>query len=242
MTDIDSRRPNTRLPDSVLRRNIVLCCGEDTGELLAALRSFMPVPPRPSHDFRFFRFWDLGGFTLIGTGIGSGCLEPLLFEIFDTGQVRRAILVGTAGAISLSHFEPGRAYAIDQAYLGGCAVHVPMDRQPLRPRFPSLLDSLPRASIVSTDYFYGFSKDDDPRGVGLRRADPSLQSSVDSLWRADRLVDMETGQFYHFCNVLGPPGLEYLAIKAPSNEVSGPLHGSQEALRNTLHHAISLTR
>jgi hypothetical protein len=73
-------RPNTAVKNEVLQENLLLCCGEDTTELLLALPEV--GPPLLYHVYRCYRFWRFDGFTLVWTGIGTGCLEPLMFELF----------------------------------------------------------------------------------------------------------------------------------------------------------------
>jgi len=75
-------RPNTNVENSLLSERMVICCGEDAAELLQALRTEFPRQETAYHEYRCYRFWKFAEFTLIWTGIGTGCLEPLLFELF----------------------------------------------------------------------------------------------------------------------------------------------------------------
>jgi len=211
---------------------MVLCCGEDPSELLGAL----PFKPSPAayHEYRCYRFWRFQAFTLAWTGIGTGCLEPMLYELFEPAlisgpkTIRRLILIGTAGSLNPAGTTPGQPYLIDPAYLGASAIGSPphqitaRERQPLRPRLGALVKraaGLERRSIVSTDYYYGFSHD--PASAMLREADPGLLRAVAAASGVADLVDMEVAQFYYFCGLLGGPSLLYLAIKGCANYVGG---------------------
>src|ERR1051325_59874 len=89
-------RPNTLLPNGLLKRDIILCCGEDLQEFKAAIRAVFGTP-RTAHRYRCYAFMQAGSISFIWTGIGSGCIEPLLCEIHDEAQLKQIVLVGTAG-------------------------------------------------------------------------------------------------------------------------------------------------
>ena len=54
---------------------------------------------------------------------------------------------------------------------------------------------------------------------------------------------METGQFYHFCSIIAPISLNFIAIKGPANlvdNVSEQPQFSQSVLESSLKCAIAL--
>src|SRR3954469_7569890 len=110
--------PNTGVPDEFLHRRMILCCGEDAGELLQAAGNEKPVE---EFGYRCYRFWRFADFTLTWTGIGSGCLEPLLFEILSVPIIEKIILIGTSGALS-DRNSLGKPTIITEAFLAGAAV------------------------------------------------------------------------------------------------------------------------
>ncbi|MHB8736189.1 MAG: hypothetical protein ACYC6M_12885, partial [Terriglobales bacterium] len=158
---LNPNRPNTGVTDEFLQENVILCCGEDPLELVEQVKSFRPIA---LHKYRCYRFWRFPAFSLIWTGIGTGCLEPLLFEIYMPFIVRNIILIGTAGAVS-SIIPDGQAFCIKKAYSRACAVRTKNPEVPLFPHWkPPLPEDLQEdaATIVSTDYYYGFSTLKDP--------------------------------------------------------------------------------
>src|SRR5688500_16227939 len=90
-------RPNTMVNDAFLHQSIILSCGEDPSELLAAARTAGLDKPCALHEYRCYRFWSFPICTLVWTGIGTGCLEPLLYEILRESRANKICLVGTAG-------------------------------------------------------------------------------------------------------------------------------------------------
>ena len=228
---INKRRPNTGVEDIFLSREVILCCGEDWNELLLALGSVTAEPMLLEHEYRVYRVGLFKKFSLIWSGMGTGCLEPLLYEISDIRHIRNIILIGTAGAPSSERVELGEIYAIEKAYLGGTAIQLPGAPFPLSPRFPEdaiAQAHLLRASIASTDYYYGFSKSHDTQK--LRMADPSLEEAVDSLHDRVALIDMETAQFYYFCSVFFPEHLRYIALKGAANLLADPAQQTTNSL------------
>ncbi|MEY4488847.1 MAG: hypothetical protein RIQ79_1355, partial [Verrucomicrobiota bacterium] len=161
--------------------------------------------------------------TVILAPIGTGTLEPLLYELLNTGRVERIVLVGTAGRLGGTRGPLGTAFPIAEATLSGTGLDREVHNQPLKPCWPEPL-AAPTASIVSSDFYYGFSPAARPgdyrhRLPGLRRDFELLSSSVD-------MVDMEVGQFYALCRLIPEqPGLSFLAIKGASNGVDN--HGEQ---------------
>jgi hypothetical protein len=254
---VPQRRPNTRVDDSLLREKLVLCCGEDPTELMLALPS--KEAPHAYHEYRCYRFWCFESFTLAWSGIGTGCLEPLLYEILvvqPNPPIREIVLVGTAGALppegSVVH---GQAYLIDKAYLGGSALTIPehdlrlppagKSIQPLTYRLGKgsmgLVKEVETRSVVSSDYYYGFSMD--PRSQKLRDRDEHLRQAVESAWNNVQMADMETAQFYYFCDTMKSVSLSYAAVRGPSNAV-GKFHEqssfSLHVLRSSLKIAFRL--
>src|SRR5687767_8943729 len=111
---MNPHRPNSGVSDEMLHENVILCCGEDFTELI---QCFSESSLGIRHEYRCYRFLRFENFTLIWTGIGTGCLEPLLFEIFDVPIIKKIVLVGTAGAFQ-STASMGNFFWIAQAYLG----------------------------------------------------------------------------------------------------------------------------
>ena len=240
-THVNPSRPNTGVADFLLQKNAILCCGEDANQLLTALRTVTDSRHQLYHEYRCYRFWKFPNFTLIWTGIGTGCLEPLLFELLEPNIVQRIVLIGTAGAISTEKVNLGSAYFINQAYLAAAGINRPNKTAPISHGFPR--DCLAGAnlqdcSIISTDYYYGFSSDPSQRAIALRRADPVLAESLATLWTKAPLTDMETAQFYHLCKLLGQPALQFAAIKGPANKVSEASVATLEVLEEALAHAF----
>jgi Phosphorylase superfamily len=252
------RRPNTRVDDSLLHEKLVLCCGEDPTELMLGLPT--KEAPTSYHEYRCYKFWRFESFALAWSGIGTGCLEPLLYEVLvvqPNPSIREIVLIGTAGALPPEgRVKHGHAYLIDKAYLGGSALTVPehdislllagRNVEPLRPRLGRmeneiLAHQLETRSVVSSDYYYGFSKD--PRSEKLRQRDKHLREAVESAWDKVEMVDMETAQFYYFCNSLGGDLLTYAAVRGPSNAVDKfheQISFSLQVLRATLKVAFRL--
>jgi len=253
-----ARRPNTRVGDSLLHEKLVLCCGEDPTELMLALPS--AEAPHACHEYRCYRFWRFESFTLAWSGIGTGCLEPLLYEtlvVEPNPAIREIVLVGTAGALpSQRSVVHGRAYLIDEAYLGGSALTIPehdlrllragKSIRPLTPRLGTMdrkdvIEGLEIGSVVSSDYYYGFSKDS--RSGQLRDRDEHLREAVESAWNKIHMVDMETAQFYYLCDSMSSDRLSYAAVRGPANTV-GKFHEqvsfSLQVLRSSLEVAFRL--
>ena len=237
-------RPNSLVPDAALAQKIVLCCGEDPTDFINAVESVMPGRPLFEHEFRCYRFWVYPRLTLVWTGIGSGCLEPLLFEMFMPGSnVLQIVLIGTGGTLA-GKLEVGVPHLVEQAFLGGSAIEPAI--QPLEPRINKMkarAEALPRCAVVSTDYYYGYWPTKDHNRGRLRRADKRLDKGIDETYERAQMVDMEVGQFYHFCKTLGRSDLEYAAVKAAANPVDEPsvqLQSSRKVLSTTFLAALGL--
>lgn len=237
-------RPNTNVENSLLSERMVICCGEDAAELLQALRTEFPRQETAYHEYRCYRFWKFAEFTLVWTGIGTGCLEPLLFELFEGFTPKELVLIGTCGAIPGRGIEPGDVFLVDKAYLGGSAIRLQDSALPLPCRFGAdklARLGLDRRSAISTDLYYGFAVDPGARVRRLQEEDFGLKADLAAYWDKADAVEMEIGQFYYLCGLFGGPGLEYVAIKGAANATdfvaqqtlhSGPV--LQRSLRSAL--------
>lgn len=217
--------PNARLVPGQLRPDLVLCCGEDKRTFVAAAREAGLALDPATPAFRGYTVWTLPRLAVVLAPIGTGSLEPVLYELLSTGVIQRLVLVGTAGRLSARPLPLGVGFPIAEASLAGTGLDREVPEQPIRPCWPEPLPG-PTASIVSSDFYYGFSparRDGDYRHrlPALRREFQKLSASVD-------LVDMEVGQFYALCRLIpDAPGLRFLAIKGASNGVDN--HGEQNA-------------
>lgn len=221
--------PNARLVPAQIRADVILCCGEDKATFLAALHALgfpgarAPVTA-PAPEFRGYTVWTTPVLTIVLAPIGTGSLEPVLHEILATGRAERLVLVGTAGALGARRVPLGVAHAIAEAHLAGTGLDREMSfAQPLRPHWPvpaGAADPLAgaTASIVSSDFYYGFSPARRPGDYRHRL--PALRRDFERLSACVDLVDMEVGQFYALCRLIpDEPGLRYLAFKGASNSV-----------------------
>ena len=245
--------PNTHAPSSLLHERCIYCAGEDRRDLLQALAEAGPpeaqreareylasTPAEANHDgrhwfYRSYEFWRFRDFCLVLSGIGTGCLEPLLYEALYAGVVRKIVLVGTAGIMPTGKATLGQACAIDRAWPAGTGIDAEVDELPLGPRW-DLLSAARTASSVSSDFYYGFAP------AVLEGKYPIAHGALKTLFeehlrRGTDLVDMEVAQFYFFCKNYGDGALEYLAVKAAANAVG---RGDEQpgstgaALRNCL--------
>jgi hypothetical protein len=205
--------PNTAAHTDFLAPAAIVCAGEDPSELQ---RTF-DAGDADVFEYRCYRFWRFVQTTVIWTGMGTGCLEPLLWEILSPGVIKKLLLVGSAGRLPNSRAPIGEARIITEAYAGGTSLDAESADQPIRPRF-ALPAKCPPTSIVSTDFYYGFT------GRTLTGKYPAagaaLRASVEKHLSTRDLVDMETAQFYHFCDRFDRTGrLQYLAIKGAANPI-----------------------
>lgn len=230
--------PNAQLVPEQIRPAVILCCGEDKGAFVAASRAaglgvgVVGADGATPTEFRSYSVWTLPEVTVILAAIGTGVVEPLLYELLGTGRAKRIVLVGTAGRLAAgARLALGKAFPIVEAHLAGTGLDREVTELPLRPHWPGLAESAGlagggTASIVSSDFYYGFSPALRPgdyrhRLPGLRRDFERLSGCVD-------LVDMEVGQFYALCRIIPEtPGLMFLAFKGASNGVDN--HGEQNA-------------
>jgi hypothetical protein len=218
---MNAQRPNTALDDVYLNESIILCCGEDWNELVQAMGRVTAETPLLLHEYRSYRVARYRSFSLISSGMGTGCLEPLLYELSSAAFIRNIVLIGTAGATK-ANARLEEVHIAAKAFLGATAVDSPVNGAPLVPRFPRTAlerTRLGTASVVSSDYYYGFSNN--PESQKLRAADSRLQSAVHALFDKADLIDMETAQFYYFCAKLFPrDDFQYVALKGAANSVA----------------------
>lgn len=244
-------RPNTGMPVDFLQPNLVVCPGEDPAELEHAMAVVLGSEYQ-AYQYRCYRGYRFAArrLTVLLSGIGSGCLEPLMFEALDsrhTGPdaVRRLVLIGTAGYIGDALL--GRVYLVDGAYTVGCAVELTDDELPVRPRFDAIeTDPLTKVEEVSTDYYYATTVDDtDPRKQRAKQKNRALRDGLAKYYAPGRLIAMESAQFYHFADVYGTPETQYVALRGVAN-LADQFHTqssqSRDVLTDTLQHAIRLLR
>lgn len=191
--------PNTHLIQ--ILPNVLICAGEDESEFIdAATRSLGRL--QPLHAYRCYRFWSAGDILLAWTGIGTGCIEPLLMELALAGKPRRIALMGTAGLPENSGLALGECRAITHAFARNCAINA-VGVSPDVPLQPQSGRSVHAAcTIASTDFYYPVADFEWPLNVDL--------------------VDMEVAQFYHICaatsRLTGHPR-EFLAFKGAANRL-----------------------
>lgn len=218
-------RPNTMVPDKFLNEKMILSAGEDAPEFLSALKA-AGLTPTEEHNYRCYRFWRFPGFSAMWTGIGSGCVEPMMWEILqgDT-PIKAIVLVGTAGLIGNNPDLCGKVYAVTRAY--ACSTGVCPNHLPVKPRWNNLPEHIPHRTSLSSDEYYSVQN--------------TLQHS--KYWRSGRLLEMEVTQFYFLCQRLGSPELQYLALKGVSNldgRHETQVELSQQILRESVHTALEL--
>ena len=126
--------PNTGADAALLRPAMLVCAGEDAGELTRCFDHAFAAPPDAFFEYRCYRFWRFADVTVVWTGIGTGCLEPMLWEVLAPAVVHDVILFGTAGRLPGSRAELGKAYCIDAAHFGGTAFDADAGDDPVRPR------------------------------------------------------------------------------------------------------------
>ncbi len=206
--------PVTHILPPDLHAQTIICAGEVEDELLHAFRN-VPEKPLHSRQYRCYRLWKYPSFTLILSGIGSGCVEPLLWEILSPGLIRQIVLIGTAGCVRPAAPALGRALPIHAAWSCGTGIDGEHGLEPLTPRWP-LPEGSATCSIASSDFFYGYSdRVLDGRFAACQGPFRERYLKVRDL--AD-LIDMEVAQFYYFAPRFDRTGsLSYLAIKGSSN-------------------------
>ena len=209
--------PNTNASPEILAPACILCCGEDRQTLVSAMNQARLVGPQIEFSYRCYEFWKWNDVVVIWTGIGTGCLEPLLWEIFQPGVIQKIVLVGTAGKMPNSSVVGGQVYLINEAWLAGTGLDGEQLQQPLRPRWPAR-HGLPETSSVSTDFYYGFAPvnclPQHPFSAGPLRGAFEFHAA-----RGTGMVEMEVAQFYAFCENFPHGPSEYIAAKVCSNTV-----------------------
>ncbi|MDB6039286.1 MAG: hypothetical protein JWM99_3127 [Verrucomicrobiales bacterium] len=243
---LNKSRSNTGVDDAFLHKNVLLCCGEDAAELLDAVNRNAVGLVLAEHKYRCYHFWRFSNFTLIWTGIGTGCLEPLLYEILMDSPVETICLIGTAGMCrSREGLIKGQAYCITEARTWAAGVRPVEFDTPLRPNWGAGQSLIPEATIVSTDYYYGFSRIENPQLCKLRERDEALSRDFRTLLKEIDLVDMEVAQFYFICSAFHKPGLNWLAVKGPANALdkfSEQIENSPAVLESTVWSALVLMK
>jgi hypothetical protein len=220
-------------------------------------------PRHPDQQHRCYFAWRFEDrdLTVILTGIGTGCLEPLLFEILDDTKLsdekvaKRLVMIGTAGMIKYDHpdrpsgtppldeSELGKLYVVQEAYVAGCAVALDV---PVCPRFSGYeAAGLPSRTEISSDYYYAATlRPKDSRRHTAQDMNPSLREGLENHWEKGRLVSMESAQFYHFARTYGRQGeTEYVAIRGAANfvdEFDTQGGHSGEVLRDALDAAMQI--
>ena len=235
--------PNTNLPNSYLESNVLLCCGEDSGEFLDAIQ-IKPNRKFERHSaYRCYQFWQFPGLLAGWTGIGTGCLEPLLYELLTPQKVKQIALVGTAGKFAHSKVELTKTQLCDPARCSFTGMDRIIGDRVMHPKLPANManDRYPRAGILSTDLFYGFSPA--VMKVDFPLYHPSLAKAYhDESSRMD-LIDMEVGQFYFLCEKYGQNSLDaYFAFKAAANEMGAgdqQLANSRSVLNSSVEAALN---
>ncbi|MFP5240343.1 MAG: hypothetical protein ACLGQW_10975 [Acidobacteriota bacterium] len=218
--------PNTTLTGDIISKNVILCCGENESTLFESLNQITEEEPVANHFFRSYSFYKYTNFTLVTSGIGTGCIEPLLFELLSFNDVKRIILIGTAGCLS-PHLVEREARPIHAAYVCCTGLDMAVGDRKLSPRWADAI-GVKRYSTVSTDLYYGFSNNNhDNYTTSIKSSTPCISRFIHGTLQSNTnfqhvdLVDMEVGQFYFLCSSLRPNNdLEFLAIKGPANSMS----------------------
>lgn len=206
--------PVTHILPAQLSERTIICSGEVEDELMHAFRN-VREKPEFIRQYRCYKVWKYPSFTLILAGIGTGTLEPLLWEILRPGLVKRLILIGTAGCVLPDAPAMGRALPISRAWPCGTGIDAEVGLEPLMPNW-SLPEGAASCGIASSDFFYGYS-DRVLDGTFAACQGPFRQRYLAVKAMAD-LIDMEVAPFYYFAPRFDTGGaLEYLAIKGSSN-------------------------
>jgi hypothetical protein len=240
-------RPNCAIPESFFQDNMIVCTGEDPDELRRAMQAVFPGKRPRFHQYRCYKAWKFSdpNITVVISGIGSGCLEPLLYELLDKDALgsrvpKRLVMIGTAGYIAKDGH--GQVFLVDEAYPIGCAVNIAESDLPKTPCFAAskLLASLPRAAEMSTDYYYAATPaTDNARKMAAKNADPLLAAGIARYWKEGRLISMESAQFYHFCGCYGSNETQYLALRGVAN-LADQFHEQGDHSQNVLNEALRI--
>lgn len=221
--------PNAHLVPGQIRADTILCCGEDKSTFVAALLAlgFPAAAATAAPEFRGYTTWTLPYITVILAPVGTGALEPILHELIEAGPISRLLLVGTAGRLGARPLPLGVGHFITEAHLAGTGLDRELAGAATTPAWPAPLPG-PAASIVSSDFYYGFSPA--RRSGDYRHRLPALRRDFERLSTRVDLVDMEVGQFYALCRLIPEsPGLQFLAIKGASNAVENHAQQNEHA-------------
>ncbi len=244
LKEAKDKRPNTGVPDRFLQSDLIVCVGEDSRELMQCVRLVLPTEKPRHHHYRCFHFWKYSKFTLALTGIGTGSLEPLIYEMAISQRVRRIILIGTAGIVGPSTDKAGQVYVIDEAFLAGAGVHAVDIMEPIKPSFAGVERlNLPRKAGIASDYYYALGNSTDLRILAAQNEDPALKEARAKVVTEGRLVDMETPQFYKLCRWYGLGVLDFVAIRGPANSIGvwqEQTHNAESVLINAFEQAVRL--
>ena len=213
-SDSYASAPVSHILPKHLNARVILCCGEVEADLLRAFRDHSEKPVLVQ-QYRCYKFWKYADFTLILAGIGTGTLEPLLWEILTPGIVRKIVLIGTAGAVGADAPAMGGALPIGEAFSCGTGIDAEVGLEPLCPRW-NLPAGTKTCSIASSDFFYGYS--DRVLDGSFRACQGPFKTRYLQIRDRAALIDMEVAGFYYFCPRFDPTGkLEFLAVKGSSN-------------------------
>jgi hypothetical protein len=220
--------PNARIVPGQLRADAILCCGEDKSTFVAALLALgFPAAAVAAPEFRGYTTWTLSDITVVLAPIGTGALEPILHELLETGPIARLLLVGTAGRLGARPLPLGAGHFITEAHLAGTGLDRELAGAAPTPEWSAPLPG-PTASIVSSDFYYGFSPARRPGDYRHRL--PALRRDFERLSTRVDLVDMEVGQFYALCRLIpDKPGLQFIAVKGASNAVENHAEQNEHA-------------
>jgi nucleoside phosphorylase len=197
-----------------LSTRVILCAGEVEADLLHAFRNVKSRPVGVG-QYRCYKFWKYPDFTLILSGIGTGSLEPLLWEIISPGVIKKIVLIGTAGAVTPRAPEIGASAFISEAWPCGTSLDAEVGMNPLRPHWNAVLNGV-TCTLASTDYFYGYS--DRILDGSFRACQGPFKERYKTIRDKADMIDMEVVGFYYFCPFFDKTGeLEYIAIKGSSN-------------------------
>ena len=210
-SDSKSIGANTNAPAEVVLPDCVLFAGEDASSTeQTMLRSFGPI--QQQHSFRGYVLQRRREVTTIFSGMGTGCVEALIWELNTSGRARRLILAGTAGLMPRARVSVGQAYVVRSARPSGSGIETLGIGNDFTPRWPHL-NEIATATIASTEFYYGFSEKASQAGhpyAPTRLAKLFADSDAD-------MVDMESASFYALCRLIMPESAQFVAIKSPVN-------------------------
>jgi uridine phosphorylase len=220
---------NTKITANMVRNHVLLCCGEDPNEFLEALVHAGYTNPLHYVHSRCFHTWVFEDCTVILGGIGTSSIEICIHEVAMFQIAKRIVLIGSTGSMPLSPVQLGSAYYITQAYSAGTAINTEPWSAPFTPNCTSMVQhNLAKATIVSTDFYYGFTIGGTHNPYAAQFAHLAQQvtqlsqitTTVNSETRVGvDMVDMETAQFFALC-ALPHFQFEYAAVKGPANRLT----------------------